>query len=191
MRYKRAYKYRCYPTDAQAAVLTRTFGCARFIYNWGLKLRTDAHYDRHEKLGYHDTSAALTELKRQPDATWLNDVSSVPIQQALRHLDQAFHNFFDGRSQYPTFHKKHGKQAATYARSAFRWDAETQTLMLAKMDAPLPICWSRSFTGRPTTITITKDRAGRYFVSFLVEEEIATLPVLDTAASVDVALTWG
>lgn len=188
MKYKRAYKFRCYPTDAQAAVLGRTFGCARFVYNWGLKLRTDAYYDRHEKIGYHETSAALTELKRQPDTTWLNEVSSVPVQQALRHLDQAFRNFFAGRAKYPSFHKKHGKQAATYASSAFHWDAEARTLTLAKMDAPLTIRWSRSFSGVPTTITITRDRAGRYFVSFLVEEEIDRLPVLDTAIGVDAGL---
>ncbi|HEX8731151.1 MAG TPA: RNA-guided endonuclease TnpB family protein [Ktedonobacterales bacterium] len=188
MRCKRAYKFRCYPTGAQAVVLARTFGCARFVYNWGLKLRTDAYYDRHEKIGYHEASAALTELKRQPDTTWLNEVSSVPIQQALRHLEQAFRNFFDGRAKYPTFHKKHGKQAATYASSAFRWDAEARTLTLAKMEAPLTIRWSRAFTGSPTTITITRDRAGRYFVSFLVEEEMEPLPVRDTAIGIDAGL---
>ena len=48
MQYKRAYKYRCYPTDAQAAVLARTFGCARFVYNWGLRQRMEAYHDRHE-----------------------------------------------------------------------------------------------------------------------------------------------
>jgi putative transposase len=188
MRYKRAYKFRCYPTDAQAVVLARTFGCARFVYNWGLKLRTDAYYDRHEKIGYHDTSAALTALKRQPDTTWLHEVSSVPLQQALRHLDQAFRNFFDGRAQYPTFHKKRGKQAATYASSAFRWDAETRALILAKMDAPLAIRWSRLFSGTPTTITLSKDRAERYFISFLVEEEMEMLPALDTAIGIDAGL---
>ncbi len=188
MNYKRAYQYRCYPTDAQAAVLARTFGCARFVYNWGLKLRMDAYYDRHDKVGYAETSAALTALKRQPDTAWLNEVSSVPTQQALRHLDRAFRNFFEGRGKYPAFHKKHGRQAAEYTTSAFKWQAETRTLTLARMEGPLRIRWSRSFTGAPTTITITRDTAGRYFVSFLVEEEIGMLPVLDTAVGIDVGL---
>jgi putative transposase len=188
MSYQRAYKFRCSPTDAQAAVLARTFGCARFVSNWGLKLRTDAYYDRHEKIGDHDTSAALTELKRQPDTPWLNDVARVPVQPAVRHLDQAFRNFFAGQAQYPTFHTQHGKQAATSARSAFRWDAEARTLTWAKMEAPLPIRWSRSFSGAPTTISLTRDRAGRYFVSVLVEEEMDMLPVLDTAMGVDAGL---
>ena len=108
MRQKRAYRYRCYPTPAQAAVLARTFGCARFVYNWALRLRTDAYYERQERVSYADTSAALTTLKQQPETTWLNEVSSVPTQQALRHLDKAFRNFFEGRAKYPTFHKKHG-----------------------------------------------------------------------------------
>ena len=67
----------------------------------------------------------------------------MPTQQALRHLETAFRNFFAGRAKYPTFHKKRGKQSATYTSTAFRWDAETRTLTLAKMDTPLHIHWSR------------------------------------------------
>ncbi len=136
MRQKRAYRYRCYPTSPQAAVLARTFGCARFVYNWALRLRTDAYYERQERVSYADTSAALTSLKQQPDTIWLNDISSVPTQQALRHLDKAFRNFFEGRTKYPRFHKKHGAQSAEYTTSAFRWDAEERTLTLAKIDSP-------------------------------------------------------
>ena len=119
---------------------------------------------------------------------WLNEVSSVPLQQALRHLDKAFRNFFEGRAKYPTCHKKHGRQAATYASSAFRWNAEARTLTLAKIEAPLDIHWSRTFTGTPITITVSKDTAGRYFVSFLVEEEIGSLPVVNAMVRVDVGL---
>jgi putative transposase len=188
MQQKRAYRYRFYPTPDQARVLARTFGSARFVYNWALRLRTDAYYQRGERLGYHEASAALTTLKQQPKTGWLNEVSSVPLQQALRHLDKAFRNFFEGRARYPTFHKKHGRQAATYASSAFRWDAHTRALTLAKMNAPLDIHWSRAFTGTPTTITISKDTAGRYFVSFLVEEAITALPLVHSMVGVDVGL---
>jgi putative transposase len=169
-------------------VLARTFGSTRFVYNWAVRLRTDAYYQRQERIGYHEASAALTTLKQQPETAWLNEVSSVPLQQALRHLDKAFRNFFEGRANYPTFHKKHGRQAATYASSAFRWDAKARALTLAKMDSPLDIHWSRSFTGAPTTITISKDTAGRYFVSFLVEEEIDALPVVSAIVGVDMGL---
>src|SRR5690348_13863450 len=169
---KRAYRYRCYPTAAQAAVLARTFGCARFVYNWALRLRTDAFYERQKRLSYIDLSTALTSLKQQDGTVWLNEVSSVPIQQALRHLETAFRNFFAGRAKYPTFRKKRGRQSATYASTAFRWDAEQRYLTLAKMDAPLQIQWSRPLPNgsTPTTVTVSQDTAGRYFVSILIEE---------------------
>ena len=190
MRQKRAYHYRFYPTPAQTAVLARTFGCARFVYNWALRLRTDAYYERQERVSYADTSAALTILKQQPETTWLNEVSSVPPQQALRHLDRAFRNFFEGRAKYPTFHKKHGTQAAEYTTSAFRWNPEKRGLTLAKMDTPLHIHWSRPLPedAVPTTVTVRRDTAGRYFVSILVEEEIAPLPVTAKQAGIDLGL---
>jgi putative transposase len=171
-------------------VLARTFGCARFVYNWALRLRTDAYYERQERVSYADTSAALTILKQQPEAAWLNEVSSVPPQQALRHLDRAFRTFFEGRAQYPTFHKKHGTQAAEYTTSAFRWNPEKRALTLAKMDTPLHIHWSRPLPedAVPTTVTVSRDTAGRYFVSVLVEEEIAPLPVTAKQVGIDLAL---
>jgi putative transposase len=190
MRQKRAYRYRCYPTPTQAAVLARTFGCARFVYNWALRVWTDAYYDRQERLSYVDLSAALTTLKQQPETAWLNEVSSVPTQQALRHLETAFRHFFAGRAKYPTFHKKHGAQSATYASTAFRWNAEQRALTLAKMDASLHIHWSRPLPegATPTTITLSRDTAGRYFVSFLLEEEIAPLPAITGQVGIDLGL---
>src|ERR1700731_3874818 len=98
MKQKRAYKFRFYPTDEQAKTLARTFGCARYVYNWALRLRTDAYYQEQKRIGYHVSSAELTKLKRQADHQWLNEVSSVPLQQALSHLDRAFRNFFEGRT---------------------------------------------------------------------------------------------
>jgi putative transposase len=189
MSQKRAYRYRFYPKPEQAAVLARTFGSARFVYNWALSLRTDAYYQRQERISYADTSAALTALKREPATIWLNEVSSVPPQQALRHLDRAFRHFFEGHAKYPAFKKKHWRQSAEYTTSAFRWEAETRSLTLAKMDAPLVIVWSRAFTGDPTTITITKDPAGRYFVSFLVEEEITPLPPTEAVIGLDMGVS--
>src|SRR2546428_4943270 len=188
MKQKRAYQYRIYPTDEQKRLLARTFGCARFVYNWALRLRTDAYYERQERIGYHQTSAMLTSLKQQPTYAWLNEVSCVPTQQALRHLEKAFRNFFEGRTAYPKFHSRHGEQAAEYTTSAFKWDG--RQLTLAKMDAPLDIHWSRPLPKgcRPTTVTVTKDRAGRYFVSILLEEEITRLPVCNTQVGLDLGL---
>jgi putative transposase len=190
MRQQRAYRVRCYPAPEQAAVLARTFGSARYVYNWAQRLRSDAYCQRQERLSYAATSAALTLLKREPETTWLQEVSSVPPQQALRHLDRAFRNFFEGRAKYPAFHKKHGRQSAEYTTSTFRWDAQSQTLTLAKMDMPLDIRWSRPLPegAMPSTVTVSRDSAGRSFVSLLVEEEIAVLPPVGQTVGIDVGL---
>jgi putative transposase len=189
MQQKRAYLYRCYPTSSQRQMLARTFGCARFVYNWALALRRDAYRERGEHLFYSDTSAVLTTLKRAEATAFLNEVSSVPTQQALRHLDKAFKHFFEGRARYPKFKKKHGRQSAEFTSSAFTWDGKHLTL--AKMAEPLPVRWSRPLPegAHPTTITLSRDAAGRYFVSFLVEEEIHVLPVSPQTAGIDLGLS--
>ncbi len=182
----RAYKYRFYPTEEQKQLLAKTFGCVRFVYNWALRLKTDAYYKESRRLYYNDLSAQLTILKRQPETVWLNGVSSVSLQQSLRHLDRAFLNFFESRGAYPKFHKKSGKQRATFASSAFRWkDGE---LTLAKMSEPLNIRWSRTLVSEPSTVTISRDAARRYFVSFLVEEEIPQAPENDNCIGVDLGI---
>ena len=105
MKQQRAYHYRFYPTDEQAYLLARTFGCARYIYNFALRLRTDAYSQEQKRIGYQETSAELTRLKQQ--TPWFNEVASVPLQQALRHLDRALRNFFEGRASYPTLDTSH------------------------------------------------------------------------------------
>ncbi|MFL5665009.1 MAG: RNA-guided endonuclease TnpB family protein [Ktedonobacteraceae bacterium] len=186
MKQKRAYHYRFYPTPEQKQILAQTFGSARYVYNWALRLRTDAYYTNHERIGYHETSAQLTLLKQH--TPWLNEVSSVPLQQALSHLDRAFRNFFEGRTHYPTFKTKQGDQSASYVASAFKWTGTSLTL--AKMDAPLHIHWSRPFPEgcKPTTVTVRKDTANRYFVAILVEEEIKPLSVVPKQVGLDLGL---
>ncbi len=188
MKQKKAYQYRVYPTQEQAHMLARTFGCCRYVYNWALRARTDAFFQRGERLSYHQLAVLLTDLKKQEETAWLSEVSSVPLQQALRHLDRAFRNFFEGRAAYPTFHKKHGVQAATYAANAFTWDGKHLTL--ARMETPLDIHWSRPLPKgcQPTSVTITKDCANRYFVSILVEEEIKHLSGVNKQVGLDLGL---
>ena len=170
MKQLRGFKYRFTPTSAQRLELAQTFGCTRYVYNWALALRTNSYYQENISLSYTDTSNALTKLKKDPEKPWLKAVSSVPLQQGLRHLNTAFKNFFEGRSKFPKFKKKNNRQSATYARSAFTW--KDGKLTLAKMKQPLKIRWSRYFTGEPRSVTISKDPSNRYFVSFLVEEEL-------------------
>ncbi len=181
-------KYRFYPTEGQKQQLARTFGCCRFVYNWALRKKTDAYYQEHARLYYKDLSEALTTFKKRREYTWLSEVSSVPLQQTLRHLDRAFLNFFEGRGQYPTFKKKRNRQAATYTANAFIW--RNGHITLAKMNQPLNIRWSRPLPEDtvPSAVTITKDCADRYYISILVEDDIEPLPQSDTAIGADLGL---
>lgn len=189
MKIKRAYRFRFYPTREQEVILAQTFGCARFAYNYMLRQRTDAWYKEQKKVGYHETSALLTALKKQDEYKWLNDVSSVPVQQSLRHLQTAFSNFFAKRNKYPTFKSKHEKQSAEYTASAFKWDGKT--LMLAKMVEPLNIRWSRTLpkVAKLTTAIVSKDATGRYFVSMLCDDSVVKKPEINNKVGIDLGLT--
>ncbi|MGB3189569.1 MAG: transposase, partial [Limnoraphis sp.] len=103
---EKAYRYRFYPTSEQENLLRRTLGCVRLVYNKALAERTQAWYEHQERVGYSQTSSMLTEWKKEEELDFLNEVSSVPLQQGLRHLQTAFANFFAGRTKYPNFKKK-------------------------------------------------------------------------------------
>ncbi|MDX3228231.1 RNA-guided endonuclease TnpB family protein [Streptomyces sp. ME19-01-6] len=186
---KRAFKYRFYPTDAQAAELSRTFGCVRKVYNMALAARTEA-WARQERVNYNATSAMLTAWKKTEELAYLNEVSSVPLQQALRHLQTAFASFFGKRAKYPRFKsKKKSRKSAEYTTSAFRF--RNDGLTLAKMAEPLDIVWSRPLPEgvSPSTVTVSQDSAGRWFVSLLCEDPaVKPLPVTGQAVGVDVGL---
>jgi putative transposase len=113
------------------------------------------------------------------------------VQQALRHLQASFANFFAKRAAYPQFHSKRGTQSASYVATAFGFTAEKRELTLAKMSEPLAIRWSRTIPKRAkvTTVTITRDTAGRYFASLLCADEVEALPLVETQIGIDMGLT--
>ncbi|MFT6917363.1 MAG: putative transposase [Motiliproteus sp.] len=134
---KRAYKFRFYPTDEQAQLLARTFGCTRVVYNHILNWRKDAFEQNQEKIGYAGASRKLTAIKMLPEFSWLNEVSCVPLPQCLRHQQAAFKNFFDKRSSYPKFKSKHHRQSIALTKSGFKYlDGE---LYMAKSKEPLAV----------------------------------------------------
>lgn len=187
---KRAFKYRFYPTPAQAEELARTFGCVRKVYNMALAARTEAWTGRQERITYNATSAMLTGWKKTEELAYLNEVSSVPLQQTLRHLQRAFTNFFAKRAAYPRFKsKKNSRASAEYTRSAFKF--RDGRLYLAKIADPLNIVWSRPVPegAVPTTVTVSRDAAGRWFVSLLCQDtSVQPLPAGDNAVGVDAGL---
>ena len=170
---KRAFRYRFHPSTEQAAELARTFGCVRKVYNMALQARTEAWTLRQERVTYNATSALLTGWKKTDELAFLNEVSSVPLQQALRHLQAAFTNFFAQRAKYPSFKsKKKSRRSAEYTTSAFRY--RDGQLTLAKMAEPLDIVWSRPLPAEasPSTVTVSQDATGRWFVSLLCDDVI-------------------
>ena len=167
---ERAYKYRFYPTPEQENLLLRTMGCVRLVYNKALAVRTEGWYQRQERIGYNQTSSLLTTWKKTEQLQFLNEVSCVPLQQTLRHLQVAFTNFWAKRAKYPNFKKKRNGGNAEFTRSAFKW--KEGSLWLAKCKQPLNIVWSRYFPidCDPSTVTVKLDPSRRWFVSFLVDD---------------------
>ncbi|GGA50634.1 transposase [Okeania sp. KiyG1] len=145
-------------------------GCVRLVYNKALAARTQAWYERQERVGYKQTSAMLTNWKKQEDLDFLTEVSSVTLQQGLRHLQAAFTNFFGGRAKYPNFKKKRNGGSAEFTKSAFKW--KDGQVYLAKCAEPLPIRWSRQLPQNcvPSTITVKLDPSGRWSISLRVND---------------------
>ncbi len=162
------FKYRFYPSPEQENYLARTFGCVRVVYNRALDARKNHYAETGKALNYGKTSALLTAWKKIDGYRWLREVSSVPLQQTLRHLNAAYQRFFEKKAGYPRYKSRHDKQSATFVKSRFRLsgDLRQPQVQLPKMAEPLSIRWSRDLPSEPTSITITKDKAGRYFISF-------------------------
>lgn len=185
MKVYRAYRYRFYPTPNQVDQLARTLGCARFVYNWALQTRNTAFFDRQERLYHKHLSGLLTTLKKQPDTLWLSEVSSVVLQQALIHLDNAFTKFFKKTADYPTFKSRKGDQSCSYMDNAFTF--RDGRLTLAKQAESLDIRWSRNLPDDavPSSVTITHTAGGRYYASLLVEVEVEPLPTSGQEVGID------
>jgi putative transposase len=144
-------------------VLARTFGCVRVAWNQTLAVRQARWHVEHKGTSYAETGRALTAMKRDPRLAFLNEASSVPLQQALRHQHQAFRAFFARRARYPRFKSRRGRQCAEYTRSAFFMRGGV--LQLARMPGPLRFVWSWPdmdvATLDPTTVTVCREPDGR------------------------------
>jgi len=168
-----AFKFRLYPNADQRQALARQFGCSRFVYNTFLQQRMDFYAAREDEkkqgLNYHDTALRLTAMKRLPETAWLREVNSQSLQVALRNLDTAYQNFFEGRGEYPKFKSRREKQSFGVPQH-FRLDAEQGRLIIPKL-SPLKIVVHRPVVGRPKSVTLSKSPSGRYFASILCEVE--------------------
>jgi len=175
------YNYRLYPAPAQRSALARAFGCARVVFNDGLRARQEAHRAGRPYLTDAELSARLTAAKKTSERQWLGEVSAVVLQQALADLNAAYRNFFaslkgERKSQRvgpPRLRSRKDR------RQAIRLTANARFTVLPGGRLRLPkigdvaVRWSRPLPGQPSSVTVIRDAAGRYFASFVVQTDPA------------------
>jgi putative transposase len=192
------YNYRLCPAPAQCAALARAFGCARVVFNDGLRIRQEAHAAGLRYPADAELSARLTTAKAAPERAWLGEVSAVVLQQALADLNAAYRNFFaslTGQRKGPKMgpprfrSRKDHRQAARFTANARFKVLPDGKLRLPKI-GDVPVRWSRPLPSEPSSVTVIKDSAGRYFASFVIEAEPGILPEAEPAVGLDLGLTW-
>ncbi|MGC4792010.1 RNA-guided endonuclease InsQ/TnpB family protein [Micromonospora sp. DT178] len=193
------YQFRVYPTPGQQIELARAFGCARVVFNDGLRLRQQAREAGGKYLSDGELSRRLiTEAKRTPERAWLGEVSAVVLQQALADLNTAYRNFFasvtgkrKGRKlAAPRFRsRKDNRQAIRFTKNSRFKVLDNGRLRLPKI-GDLTVRWSRTLPSDPSSVTVIRDAAGRYFASFVVQTaEDEMLPPVDAEVGIDLGLT--
>lgn len=189
----RAFRYRFYPTPSQEVLLRKTMGCSRFVYNHFLALRIKEYTTNKTSISYKKTSSLLTELKKQEETKWLNDVSSIALQQTLQNLQEAYNNFFRGLKKkqdigFPNFKKKHKRNSIRLTKSGFVY--KDGKLFIAKSKTPLNIRWSRQLPNEDiVSISISLTPSNKWFVSILVlDENDYTLPLCDKVLGIDLGI---
>ena len=190
------YRYRLYPTPGQQQALAKAFGCARVVFNDALRTRQQAHQAGLLHITDAELSARLTACKATLERAWLGDVSAVILQQALADLKAAYRSFFASCSG-----KRKGPKVAPPRfrsrkdrRQAIRFTANARFRVLphGKLRLPkigdVPVRWSRPLPSEPSSVTVIKDSAGRYFASFVVETEPGPLPQSESLVGIDLGL---
>jgi putative transposase len=195
------YNYRLYPSPGQRAALARAFGCARVVFNDGLRIRAEAFAAGLPYVTDADLSARLAATKATPERAWLAEVSSVVLQQALADLNIAYRNFFASvtgkrtgpKVEPPRFKsRKNRRQAVRFTANAKFKILPDGRLRLPKV-GDIQVRWSRDLPSEPSSVTVIKDAAGRYFASFVAgtdpAADAARFPASDTEAGIDLGLT--
>ncbi|MEU9055358.1 RNA-guided endonuclease TnpB family protein [Streptomyces sp. NPDC048384] len=188
------YSYRVYPDAPQRRALAQAFGCARVVWNDCLRARKDAYAAGLPFVKSAELSKLhITQAKRTEERAWLADVCAVVLQQSLRDLDTAYKNFFDGlkrkrpRMGPPRYKsKKDTRQSIRFNTNAFSLQSDG-AVYVAKV-GNVRVKWSRTLPAAPTSMTLTKDSSGRYFMSFVVDTNPDVLPELDTETGIDLGL---
>lgn len=166
-----------YPNGPQRSALARAFGCARVVFNDALSVREDARVAGLPFVTSAELGKRLTETKKTEERAWLGEVSAVILQQSLRDLDTAYRNFFDGlrgkrpRMGAPRFKSRRDNRQSVRFTANARWRITPGGDLSLPKIGDVRVKWSRTLPSTPSTVTLIKDAAGRYFCSFVVETE--------------------
>jgi putative transposase len=188
------YRYRCYPSPVQAQALARSFGCARVVWNDALALSTKLYGDGQKYPGASALqSLVITAAKRKPERAWLAEASHSMLQQSVRDLDRAFRNWWGsltgkhkGKAKAPRFKRRHAAQSIRICGREFR--VTDRGVRFPKV-GNLALVWSRPLPAAPSSCTLIRDAAGRYFASFVVEVERDQLEPNGNTVGIDLGLT--
>ena len=183
---QKGIKFRAYPNKEQQNLINQTFGCCRLIYNKGLAMRNEA-YENGSKVGYSQTSAMLTELKKTSDFAFLKEVDSIALQQSLRDLDRGFVNFFQKRALHPTFKSKHNNH------QSYRTVNQGDNIRIVDKYIKLPklgyVKIKQSMeVGKINNVTIERTPTGKYFVVLNVEFEPTPKANKGNSVGIDVGI---
>jgi putative transposase len=192
---KARYRYRIYPTDQQQRSLAQLFGCVRVVWNDALALcKKSEKKPKSAEL----QKIVITQAKKTEERAWLDNVSCVPLQQSVADLEIAFKNFFDSckgkrkgrKTGYPKFKKRTSSQSARLTRRGFSMK-DNGGVYLAKIGIVNPI-WSRQLPSEPSSVTVIKDCANRYFLSFVVETNPVQIDAKNQSVGIDLGIkTFG
>ncbi|MFD6391999.1 RNA-guided endonuclease InsQ/TnpB family protein [Nocardia sp. NPDC060259] len=189
------YQFRVYPTPGQQAALARAFGCARVVFNDCVRARRTAFATGMKISDTELQRQVVTAAKRTPERAWLAEVASVALVQACQDARTAYRNWFDsiaGRRNgrklgAPRFRSKRDhRQSIRLTRNGFRLRANGR-LHIAKV-GELAVRWSRYLPSAPSSVTVIKDSAGRYFASFVVDVRDSPLPTVTSEVGIDLGL---
>lgn len=186
----KTYKYRIYPTKEQTDLFAKHFGCVRFIYNWGLSKKIEEYQKNKRSLSYFDLSKELTLLKKQQEYKWLREVSVSALQQSLRHLDNAFTNFFRKKKGFPNFKTKKSNLNSYSLPEKVKIDFKNKKIILPKFKNGVKTKIDRIFEGKIKTCVVKKTSTNKYFITMLVQDEklFPDKPIIEEKNSIGIDL---
>lgn len=185
----KSYKYRIYPNDIQKELLSKFFGCNRFVYNLGLETKIAAYVSQKKNLTCFDLQKQVVKLKHT-EAVWLNEVPAQSLQMSLRNLDNAYIRFFKEKKGFPKFKSKYGNQSIQFPQGV-KIKFKKDVIQIPKLK-DIKCVYDRKFTGKIKTVTLSKTTTNKYFASILVDNQ-KELPakkpiILSTTVGIDLGI---